>query len=112
GALANIAATFAGKVPVNLNFTAGREAMQLAIERCGLKTILTSRTFLSKAGIDRGILPADGVVFIEDVLKQFSNAKRARMLATAAVLPAWLLNRLYVHAGEPTDQATIIFSSG
>ena len=33
-----------GKVPVNLNFTAGREAMATAIERCGITTILTSRT--------------------------------------------------------------------
>ena len=35
GALANIGTTLAGKVPVNLNFTAGREAMAAAIERCG-----------------------------------------------------------------------------
>jgi acyl-[acyl-carrier-protein]-phospholipid O-acyltransferase/long-chain-fatty-acid--[acyl-carrier-protein] ligase len=34
GALANIATSLAGKVPVNLNFTAGRDAMTAAIERC------------------------------------------------------------------------------
>jgi len=112
GALANVGATFAGRVPVNLNFTAGREAMQLAIDRCGLKTILTSRAFLAKAGIDREILPADGVVFVEDVLKTFSNADKARMMVVAAVLPAWLLNRLFVDAGRPADEATVIFSSG
>ena len=33
GALANIAATFAGKVPVNLNFTAGRDAMTQVLRR-------------------------------------------------------------------------------
>jgi acyl-[acyl-carrier-protein]-phospholipid O-acyltransferase/long-chain-fatty-acid--[acyl-carrier-protein] ligase len=51
GALANIAASFAGKVPVNLNFTAGHDSMVAAIERCGIRTILTSRTFVKKAGI-------------------------------------------------------------
>src|SRR5256885_13867189 len=51
GALANIAASFAGRVPVNLNFTAGRDAMAAAIERCGISTVLTSRAFLSKAAI-------------------------------------------------------------
>src|SRR5580765_4581702 len=51
GALANIAASIAGRVPVNLNFTAGRDAMAAAAQRCDIATVLTSRTFLSKAGI-------------------------------------------------------------
>src|SRR3972149_1051350 len=45
GALANIAILMAGKVPVNLNFTAGREAMASAVQQSGIKTILTSRMF-------------------------------------------------------------------
>ena len=110
GSLANVAASMAGKVPVNLNFTAGREAMQLAIERCELKTIVTARAFLAKAGIAADTLP--GVVFIEDVLKQMAMAEKLRTLAAAAVLPAWLLNRIYVRDGGPDDVATIIFSSG
>src|SRR5438445_723113 len=48
GVLANIATLMAGKVPVNLNFTAGREAIASAIEQCQIKTILTSRVFLAK----------------------------------------------------------------
>src|SRR2546425_1808390 len=52
GALANIATTIAGKAPVNLNFTAGRDAMTAAVDRCGIRTILTSRVFLSKAGLE------------------------------------------------------------
>src|SRR5262245_65921950 len=60
GALANIASSMAGKVPVNLNFTAGREAMATAVERTGIRTILSSRTFLAKAGLDE--MP--GMVFL------------------------------------------------
>ena len=47
-----------GTVPVNLNFTAGRDAMAAAIERCGITTILTSRVFLAKAGLE----PAPGMI--------------------------------------------------
>ncbi|HEY6212681.1 MAG TPA: AMP-binding protein, partial [Vicinamibacterales bacterium] len=112
GALANVAASIAGKVPVNLNFTAGREAMQLAIERCAIRTVITSRAFLAKAGMERDILPAEGVVFIEDMLKEMPGAAKARMLAAAAILPAWALNRLFVRDTAPTGVATIIFSSG
>ena len=51
-ALANLGLSLAGRVPVNLNFTAGRESIMTAIERCDISTILTSRRFLSKAGIE------------------------------------------------------------
>src|SRR2546425_11481941 len=46
GALVNIGATLAGKVPVNLNFTAGREGMKAAMEQCGIRTVVTSKAFL------------------------------------------------------------------
>jgi acyl-[acyl-carrier-protein]-phospholipid O-acyltransferase/long-chain-fatty-acid--[acyl-carrier-protein] ligase len=108
GALANVAASLAGKVPVNLNFTAGREAMQIAISRCGIRTILTSRVFLTKAGLE----PIDGMVFLEDVLGKISARSKLRMLVTAALLPAWALNRIFVRQGSGDALATVIFSSG
>jgi acyl-[acyl-carrier-protein]-phospholipid O-acyltransferase/long-chain-fatty-acid--[acyl-carrier-protein] ligase len=108
GALANIAATMSGKVPVNLNFTAGRDAMAAAIERCGITTILTSRVFLAKAGLE----PAPGMIFLEDVLAKASGAARVSALILARLLPASLLERLFTPAVEPDALATVIFSSG
>src|SRR5262245_7706288 len=108
GSLANIAVSLAGKVPVNLNFTAGRESMALAVEKSGLRTILTSRKFLSKAGLES----TGNMVFLEDVMKEFSTAEKLRTLVIARVLPSWVLNRLYVKATEGDALATIIFSSG
>jgi acyl-[acyl-carrier-protein]-phospholipid O-acyltransferase / long-chain-fatty-acid--[acyl-carrier-protein] ligase len=108
GALANIATTLAGRTSVNLNFTAGRDAMQAAIDKCGLKTILTSRKFLAKADIAQ----MDGMVFLEDVLGSFSKSAKLRMLVTARLLPAWALSALYAREGESDSLATIVFSSG
>jgi acyl-[acyl-carrier-protein]-phospholipid O-acyltransferase/long-chain-fatty-acid--[acyl-carrier-protein] ligase len=108
GALANLGASLAGKVPVNLNFTAGRESMTASIERCGITTILTSRKFLAKASIE----PLDGMVFLEDVLSECSRPAKIRMLVTAALLPVWALNRLFVAPGDRDELATVIFSSG
>jgi acyl-[acyl-carrier-protein]-phospholipid O-acyltransferase/long-chain-fatty-acid--[acyl-carrier-protein] ligase len=108
GALANIGLSLAGKVPVNLNFTAGRESMAAAIDRCEIKTILTSRRFLAKAGIDQ----VAGMLFLEDVMTEFSNAAKLRMLVTAFALPAWALNRLYTEPASGDALATVIFSSG
>jgi acyl-[acyl-carrier-protein]-phospholipid O-acyltransferase/long-chain-fatty-acid--[acyl-carrier-protein] ligase len=108
GALANIAATFAGKVPVNLNFTAGRDAMAAAVERCQISTILTSHMFLEKSGLAR--MP--GMFFLEDLLQSTSGASKAATLAAARLLPARLLGRLFIPRSEPHALATIIFSSG
>ena len=91
GALANIATLLAGKVPVNLNFTTGREAMDLAIEQSNLHTILTSRTFLAKAKIDEH----KGMVFVEDLLKDISSAQRVWTAIVAFLTPTRLLQRLW-----------------
>jgi len=108
GSLANVAMTLAGKVPVNLNFTAGKDAMAAAVERCGIKTIITSRKFLSKVDIEAD----SSMMFIEDTLKQFDAFAKVRMLVTAFLLPARLLGRLYAAEGEAESVATVIFSSG
>jgi acyl-[acyl-carrier-protein]-phospholipid O-acyltransferase/long-chain-fatty-acid--[acyl-carrier-protein] ligase len=108
GALANIATSIAGRVPVNLNFTAGREAMAAAIERTGIRTILTSRMFLSKAGLEE--MP--GMVFLEDLLAQTSAGAKVAMAIATAVLPAEALMRLFVQEQDADSLATVIFSSG
>jgi acyl-[acyl-carrier-protein]-phospholipid O-acyltransferase / long-chain-fatty-acid--[acyl-carrier-protein] ligase len=108
GALANIGLSLAGRVPVNVNFTAGRESMAHAIERCNIKTVLTSRLFLKKAGIE----PFEAMVFLEDVLKEITRGEKLRVSLAALLLPAWILNRLYVEASSADKLATVIFSSG
>ena len=108
GSLANIAILLAGKVPVNLNFTAGREVMVSAVQQCGIKTILTSRIFLSKANLER----IDGMVFLEEIRKDFSALRKITAAAKAVLLPASWLNRSYFKSQKPYDVATIIFSSG
>jgi acyl-[acyl-carrier-protein]-phospholipid O-acyltransferase/long-chain-fatty-acid--[acyl-carrier-protein] ligase len=108
GALANIAILLAGKTPVNLNFTAGRESMKSAIERCGIKTILTSRIFLKKAGVEN----IDGMVFLEDVRKEFGAAAKIKTFLTSFLLPARFLESASRKDQTPDNLATIIFSSG
>ena len=108
GALANIAASFAGLVPVNLNFTAGRDAMAAAIDRCGISIVLTSRTFLAKAGIPA----APGMLFLEDVLQETSTLSKVSLLLAARLLPAALIERFFLAPADPDALATVIFSSG
>jgi len=113
GALANVGTSLAGKIPVNLNFTAGKDAMEAAVARCGINTIVTSRKFLSKIGIEPAQdTPTVNMVFLEDTLKQFDAFAKARMLVAAFALPSRILSRLYAPEGEAESVATVIFSSG
>src|SRR6266403_1598888 len=48
GLVANLAVIFAGKIPVNLNFTSLREAVASAEEQAGLQTIITARAMAKR----------------------------------------------------------------
>ncbi|MGE3344984.1 MAG: AMP-binding protein [Vicinamibacterales bacterium] len=111
GALTNIATLFAGRVPVNLNFTAGPDAVATAKSSAGIRTVITSRRFLDKAG-----LPAtDDMVFLEDLRDSFSTLERVAALARARFARRTKLALQPESPGPstpPADTATIIFSSG
>ncbi len=57
GALANLGLASVGRVPVNLNYTASREAVAHAVASAGIKTIVTSPKFLEKLKEEKGFEP-------------------------------------------------------
>ncbi len=101
GAMVNLGITLAGKVPVNLNFTAGAEAMASAVAQCGIQTVVTSKLFLAKAKLEA----TGNMVFVEDILARASKLDTVRALLAARLMPAGLLNKRH-------ELATVIFSSG
>jgi acyl-[acyl-carrier-protein]-phospholipid O-acyltransferase/long-chain-fatty-acid--[acyl-carrier-protein] ligase len=115
GALANWAALFCGKVPVNLNYTLSEESLAACAKQCNLKTILTSRAFIEKVKLK---LPGE-ILYLEDVIRNSPPSvwEKLTALFIARCLPvAWVervLNDQPAAPGNPLDQlATIIFSSG
>jgi acyl-[acyl-carrier-protein]-phospholipid O-acyltransferase/long-chain-fatty-acid--[acyl-carrier-protein] ligase len=104
GALANMGLTLAGRVPVNLNFTAGKDAMASAIEQCGIRKIITSKMFLAKAKLEA----TAGMVYLEDILAHVSGLAKVWAMVRARIAPA----RALVEAREPDSLATVLFSSG
>lgn len=109
GAIANIACTMAGKAAVNLNFTAGKEAVSSAIGQCKAEIVLTSRAFLKKAGMEED----PRMVFIEDAMEDIGKRRLMFFLAASALLPARLLSALFCGAPrDPKGLATVVFTSG
>ena len=106
-ALANLAVTMAGKVAVNLNYTASDEACNAAIEQCSIKCIISSRTFLEKTGIPDDL---EGLVFLENIAGQIAWGAKIKAYLKARFAPLYLLTKGKRRFGD--DLATVIFSSG
>ncbi len=103
GAIANFGVTLAGRTAVNLNFTAGEENLRSAVEQCDIKTVITSRVFIDKIGMN----PWPEMVYLEALLPQFTKAKKIRAFIAARLAPKhWLVRN------APDDIACIVFSSG
>ncbi|WP_237722715.1 acyl-[ACP]--phospholipid O-acyltransferase [Singulisphaera acidiphila] len=111
-ALVNLAASLAGRVSVNLNFTAGKAGMDSVVKQAGLRTIVTSRAFLEKAKLElpSGVVP----IWLEEIGTAITTKERLKSLALAWVAPVRTLERIAGAEHTPTvdDPATIIFSSG
>ncbi len=109
GAIANIAVLFADKVPVNLNFTAGKEALDSALRQCEIKTILTSSPFVKKAKLDA----RPEMIYMESVTKEIGSFERLWIACAAFLFPACLIRCVFsLEKKDPNTLATVIFSSG
>jgi acyl-[acyl-carrier-protein]-phospholipid O-acyltransferase/long-chain-fatty-acid--[acyl-carrier-protein] ligase len=108
-ALTNIALGFADRIPVNLNFTIGSEALSAAIAQADITTIVTSKRFLGKAGLAE--MP--GMIFLEDLRGEVTGADKLAALVNARFTPLRLLRRRHTTTSKTgVPLATIIFSSG
>ena len=108
-ALLNIGASMTGRVPVNLNYSAGAEALKLAMEQAGIKTLFTSAKLLERLGLER----RPGMILVEDLATQVSGLAKFGNFVAARVLPRPLLRLWLLSPERKLDGlATVIFSSG
>ncbi len=108
-ALLNLGISLAGRVPVNLNYTASPEALGTAAESCKLKTIFTSEKLLARFGLER----RPGMRMMEEVAQGFSPRARIFSGAAARLLPRFVLRGWLAARQVKLDGlATVIFSSG
>jgi acyl-[acyl-carrier-protein]-phospholipid O-acyltransferase/long-chain-fatty-acid--[acyl-carrier-protein] ligase len=111
GALANIALALLGKTSVNLNYTAGMEAIQSAARQCQLKHVITAQRFTARVKLDPG--PGVELIYLEDLLPRVTRWQKLRALLAVLLLPGWLLDRAWgLRRHSVDDLATVIFSSG
>jgi acyl-[acyl-carrier-protein]-phospholipid O-acyltransferase/long-chain-fatty-acid--[acyl-carrier-protein] ligase len=107
GMLSVVGALMSGKVPVMINYSTGAaDNCEYAQNKCGFKTIITSRALLEKIGCR--LVP--GMVCIEDIMERVSAADKL-----AAALKSKLPARMIINSLPPTspdDNVVILFTSG
>jgi acyl-[acyl-carrier-protein]-phospholipid O-acyltransferase / long-chain-fatty-acid--[acyl-carrier-protein] ligase len=112
GGLMNVAATLAGRVSVNLNYTVGKAGLESCVRQAGLHTIVTSRMFVEKAKLE--VPDGPRIIWLEDLRPTIGTAQKAWAALLALIAPARLIERSCGHVRAVTmdSLATIIFSSG
>ncbi len=108
-AVTNLALTLAGRVCVNLNYTASSAQLKQCCELAGLKHVITSRKFVEKVGLDVGAPQ----VYLEDIRDGITLGDKLSAFANAKLRSAESLHRSFgLDAKKGSDPLTIIFTSG
>lgn len=107
GTVVNLALVCAGKVPVNLNFTASEPAFRSALKQAEIATVITAKKMMAK-------LPdvpwPDGILLAEDIGGEITPLDKVIAALKALLVPAGLLSPRLSAQGD--DVLTIMFSSG
>jgi acyl-[acyl-carrier-protein]-phospholipid O-acyltransferase/long-chain-fatty-acid--[acyl-carrier-protein] ligase len=105
----NVAVSLSGKIPVNLNYTAGQEALMSACQQCAIESVISSEKFLKKTGV----ILSTKILEVETLLAKYSRVRALLLTCFAVCLPYALARRvLSFPTIAPASLATVIFSSG
>lgn len=111
GLIANLAVIFAGKIPVNFNFTAGPDAVRSAIRQSGVDRFITADPFVRRVP-SFPWPPNRDLIFIERAMPSLKK-KIILWAIISKILPISLIGKflkLNTHRGN--DEAVLLFTSG
>lgn len=114
GLIGNLAVVLADKVPVNLNYTAGRAALTASINKAGVKAVLSAQVVRER--IDEkfpGFPWPDTFLDVPTLLGQLGKPGIIGRMAAISLLPGSLVVKQF---GLPTEggnrEAALLFTSG
>lgn len=111
GLIANLAVLFAGKIPVNINFTAGHEAIKSIIRQADVDRFITADPFVRKVS-SFPWPPNRDLILIERELPALRK-KIIKWGIVAKLLPARVLGTLLgLNRRKGDDEASLLFTSG
>ncbi|MEG3639749.1 AMP-binding protein [Magnetococcus sp. PR-3] len=109
-----LALTATGRIPALLNFTAGPRGMLSACKTADIQTILTSRAFVKKAGLESTVEPMQAhvqILFLEDLKAEITLAHKLRGLSAHLMYDRLGRSEPKTKIGT-NDPAVVLFTSG
>lgn len=111
GLIANLAVLFAGKIPVNLNFTASHNAIRSSIRQADVDRFITADPFVRKVP-SFPWPPNRDLIFIERVIPEIKK-EIVKWGIISKLLPASILASLLgLNKRRGDDEAVLLFTSG
>lgn len=109
--IANLAVSCAGKTPVNLNFTAGRAAIETSLQLGDIKTVITADAMRAK--VPNFPFPENTLDLTKTIEAAGGKAAIVPWLLAAWVLPnQWIPTLLGLPRRGDNDEAALLFTSG
>jgi acyl-[acyl-carrier-protein]-phospholipid O-acyltransferase/long-chain-fatty-acid--[acyl-carrier-protein] ligase len=109
-AIANLGVILAGKIPVNLNFTAGRAANEAAMARAGIQRLITAPAVVEKIPDFPWL---ENRIDIAELIASFPKATLKRWWLRARLYPLGVLRRrLKIPEQGDREEAALLFTSG
>ena len=111
GLIANLAVLFAGKIPVNLNFTASHDAIRSSIRQADVDRFITADPFVRKVSTFPWP-PNRDLIFIERTIPELKK-DIVKWGILSKLLPASILvGILGLNKRRDGDEAILLFTSG
>lgn len=97
------------RVPCMLNYIAGVDAMRSACQTARIATVITSRAFLAKAGLEEqaAALSEVNLLYLEDLRARFNLLDKLWLMGYALWAPLRAVPR-----SDPEAPAVVLFTSG
>lgn len=111
GMIANLAVVLAGKVPVNINFTASHAAVRSAIKQADIDKFITADAFMRKMSFFPWPANRD-IIFIERVLPTLKKKIIRWALLCKTLPPSIIIKMLGLGKSRGDDEAVLLFTSG
>lgn len=111
GMIANLAVLFAGKIPVNLNFTASHNAIRSSIRQADVDRFITADPFVRKVSAFPWP-PNRDLIFIERTIPELKKDIVKWALLTKLLPASLLITLLGLQTRRDKDEAILLFTSG
>lgn len=111
GLIANFAILFAGKIPVNLNFTSSREAVKSSMKQADIDVYITAQPAIDK-------LPAfpwperEELILLDQLVKKLKPMAAKWMLKTKLFSIDKIIEKRGLDQRRDQDEAVLLFTSG